>query len=117
MGTVPVVSDEDCNAAYGAAGYAVEDSMIALGWLREERTLARVTVVDPSSATSLPKPGSFLEWLAGALAVEELATLESTLRSLTLLNGSQKQWPPTKLKEEILIETLLAICVLFVDKI
>merc|ERR1739838_1041609 len=29
--TLPVVSDEDCNAAYGAAGYAVEDSMICAG--------------------------------------------------------------------------------------
>merc|ERR1712096_210093 len=29
--TVPVVSDEDCNAAYGAAGYAVEPSMICAG--------------------------------------------------------------------------------------
>merc|ERR1711971_1255358 len=29
--TLPVVSDEDCNAAYGAAGYAVEPSMICAG--------------------------------------------------------------------------------------
>jgi len=28
---VPVVSDEECNAAYGAAGYAVADSMICAG--------------------------------------------------------------------------------------
>jgi len=28
---VPVVSDEDCNASYGAAGYAVADSMICAG--------------------------------------------------------------------------------------
>jgi len=29
--TLPVVSDEDCNAAYGAAGYGVDDSMICAG--------------------------------------------------------------------------------------
>merc|ERR1711989_70494 len=28
---VPVVSDEECNAAYGAAGYAAADSMICAG--------------------------------------------------------------------------------------
>merc|ERR1712227_456443 len=31
MVTVPVVSDEDCNASYGASGYAVADSMICVG--------------------------------------------------------------------------------------
>jgi len=29
--SVPVVSDEDCNASYGASGYAVADSMICAG--------------------------------------------------------------------------------------
>jgi len=29
--TVPVVSDEDCNASYGASGYSVADSMICAG--------------------------------------------------------------------------------------
>merc|ERR1712037_578348 len=65
---------------------------------REERTPARATVVDLSSAMSLLRPGSCLELSVGASAVVELATLESTQRSLTLLNGSQKQWPPTKLQ-------------------
>merc|ERR1712203_750622 len=65
---------------------------------REERTPARETVVDLSSAMSLLRPGSCLELSVGASAVAELATLESTQRFLTLLNGSQKQWPPTKLE-------------------
>merc|ERR1712037_821767 len=67
---------------------------------REERTPARATVVDLSSAMSLLRPGNCLELSVGTSAVVELATLESTQRSLTLLNGSQKLWPPTKLQKK-----------------
>merc|ERR1712198_688915 len=85
---VPVVSDEECNAAYGAAGYAVADSMICAGLPEGGKDSCQGDSGGPFFSNQSPETRE--------LVVEELATLESTLRFLTLLNGSQKQWPPTK---------------------
>merc|ERR1712181_185202 len=65
-------------------------------WLNREVRVGLLEERLPTTESSLSKcPCAPLGPLDSLTSVE-LATLESTQRSLTLWNGSQKRWPPTR---------------------